>query len=192
MKQKYFLLLVMNLLLVRCVVFNNYNPKPNEILFTEDGKSSKSILVNVKQKHFQNGDSRDVYPRQEKKLRKKFAKILAESYLFKEVKTGLAVSDIQLRIEIDVKVVMDDLLFMLSCLTFQIVPLFISENHTVTFQFRDKKNTLIKEYKKQVKKDIYIQLFLLPVLPVYFLESDPYELITKSVLLEANQDGILK
>ena len=135
MKQKYFLLLVMNLLLVRCVVFNN-----------------KSILVNVKQKHFQNGDSRDVYPRQEKKLRKKFAKILAESYLFKEVKTGLAVSDIQLRIEIDVKVVMDDLLFMLSCLTFQRIILLL-------FSLEIKKILLLKSIKSKLRKIFIFSYF---------------------------------
>lgn len=168
MRQKYFLFLLMNLLFAKCVAFNTYNPKPNEVLFTENKKSSKSILVNVKQKHFHNGDSRDLYARSERKLRKKFAQILEESYLFKDVKTGLAIADIQLRIETENKVEMDDLLFTLSYLTFHIFPGFVSENITVTFQFKDNKNRLIKEYKRQVMQNIYIQLFLLPVLPMYF------------------------
>ena len=47
MKQKYFLLLFVNLLFVKCVVFHNYNPKPTDVEFIDNVGSSKSILVNI-------------------------------------------------------------------------------------------------------------------------------------------------
>ena len=191
MKQKYFLLLFVNLLFVKCVVFHTYNPKPTEVIFTDNVGSSKSILVNIKQKLFYNGDTRDLYPGSEKKLRKKFAKTLKESLLFSEVKTGLDVAEINLRIEIEDKVEMDDF-SSLSYVTFYFFPAYTTDNITLTFQFRNNKTMLVHEYKRQIVQKIFIHLFLIPVTPFYFLSRDTYELVTKSVLFEADRDGVFR
>jgi hypothetical protein len=52
MKQKYFLLLFVNLLFVKCVVFHNYNPKPTDVEFTDNVGSSKSHSCQYKAKTF--------------------------------------------------------------------------------------------------------------------------------------------
>ncbi len=191
MKPKYFLLLFVNLLFMKCVVFHKYNPKPTEVIFTDNARSSKSILVNIKQKLFYNGDTRDLYPESEKKLRKKFARTLKESLLFSEVKTGLDVAEINLRIEIEDKVEMDNF-SSLSYVTFYFFPAYTTDNITLTFQFKNNKTMLIREYKRQIVQKTFIHLFLIPVIPFYFLSSDPYELVTKSVLFEADRDGVFR
>ncbi len=188
-------ILFLCLIAINCATFTDFNPEVKEVTFKNNGNASKTLLINVKQKVTINGSPREMNAKSEENARERFAKICKESFLFKEVKTGLDTGDIKLTIESENTGEANQFLAFLSGLSLLIIPAYAQDDIQIKYSFRDKKDTVIKEYKRRVTFNTWIHLFMIPLMPFKFPVAEigsAMEAVTKSVLDEADRDGILK
>lgn len=194
MNFRFILLSLWGLIAVNCATFTEFNPEVKDVVF-KNQNPAKSLLVNVRQRVTINGTLSDVSAKGEENARNRYAYFCRESGLFKEVKTGLDVADMKLLIESDNNGEANRLLAFLSGLTLFLIPAYAQDDLNLNFSFRDKNDTIIKEYKRRVTFNTWIHLILIPLMPFKFpiVEvNDGVESITRSILDEANRDGIFK
>jgi hypothetical protein len=192
---KYTLLGILCLITVNCATFTDYNPEVKEIEFKKTGNATKTILVNVKQKIIMNGNPLETNSKSEENAREKFATILKESFLFKDVKSGLDTADMKLLVDLENRGEANQFLAFLTGLSLFLIPGYAQDDVHLKYSFMDNKDKPLKEYKRQVTFNTWMHLFLIPIMPFKFpivAHSNGIEAVTKSVLDEANRDGILK
>ena len=144
------------------------------------GTASKTIFINLKF---------------DKTVYRHPAETSEETEVFKEIKTSLDRTDINLQIELKSRLQINYIFFFLNIFSFTIIPSVDRENIYMKYSFFDNKGNLIKEYIRRATSTNVYHITLLPLTPLMY-DFDPYktifENITKSVLDEANRDGLFK
>lgn len=106
------------------------------------------------------------------------------------MKTGLDVAEINLRIEIEDKVEIDDF-SSLSYVTFYFSRHILRIILLLLFNLGIIRQCLFMSIKGRLCKNIYSSIFNSSH-TILFLSRDTYELVTKSVLFEADRDGVFR
>ena len=190
---KFFLLFLLACI-SNCITWTNFNPEMKNSKLIGSGTASKTIFINLKfDKTVYRHPAETSEETEEFKL--KIVTICKESMLFKEIKTSLDRTDINLQIELKSRLQINYIFFFLNIFSFTIIPSVDRENIYMKYSFFDNKGNLIKEYIRRATSTNVYHITLLPLTPLMY-DFDPYktifENITKSVLDEANRDGLFK
>jgi hypothetical protein len=193
---RYFLFLCSILLSLtnNCLVIASFDPKIKEVEFKQEGIGSKTIVVSLTQKNTANRHSRGMLSISSQ-TGDTLLKACKESSLFKEVFSGNESADLKLHVESELNFGLIPTLLFLSAVTLTIIPNYETHDRKIIYSFFDDKGKLLKSYRRRAHD---IQLFHILFLPFMFFRYNVtgnhaiLEDITKSVLDEANRDGLFK
>lgn len=190
---KYFLFLFLACI-SHCISWTNFNPEIKKSKRIGSDNASKTVFINLK-------FDKTVYrhpaetSEQTEEFKLKIASICKESRLFKEIKTSLDKTDLNLQIELKSILQINYIFVFLNIFSLTIIPSIDKENIYMKYSFFDNTGNLMKEYIRRATSTNIYHITLLPLTP-FMYDFDPYKTIfedvTKSVLDEANRDGLFK
>ncbi len=193
---KYSLLLVLLSLTGNCLVIASFDPKLKDIEFKQEGIGSKTIVVSFTEKQIINRRLITTKTILNSQSGKTLMNVCKESSLFKEILSATTDSaDIKLHVESEKNAQSIPILNFISIITFIIIPTYEEHDQKIFFSFFDGRGQLIKLYKRRAMDT---QLFHILFLPFMYFKYNSFgndaifEDVTKSVLDEANRDGLFK
>jgi hypothetical protein len=163
--------------------------------FKQEGIGSKTIVVSFTEKNVLNRHHRS-NTTISSPSGNTLLKACKESSLFKEILSEIGDADIKLHVDSVRNGQLIPILLFISAVTLTIIPSYSEEERNVVYSFFDGKGKLLKSYKRRAKFTQLFHILFFPFLPFKYngLSADEiiFEDITKSVLDEANRDGLFK
>ncbi len=180
---------------VNCLTFKEFDPEIKEIKFQSNENGTKIVVSTIQAKrtlnrHFSKVDQSEVV-----EMGGKVFAACKESFLFKRVVSNLNEADIRLRIEVDIDMQVTQFINMLTLFTFALVPSAEEYDMRVTYSFENKEHRLLKSYKRRATYTTWLHITLLPLIFFKYNYNATNVILkefTKSVLDEANKDGLFK
>ncbi|MCW7507895.1 hypothetical protein [Leptospira levettii] len=174
-----------------CIAFVKYENPLIEKTPKPEFKDKKIILVKYYGDQLKNGKYSTDY-RQLNWLQKDLVEKLNESNLFKKVITDEKEAyDYVMYYESDINDQSSSVLFVLSALTFMIIPFNVNLDYDIKISLYDSKNVRLTSKQEKINANGYAGWLLIPISPLYFIQ-DPENKALENILNNALNDWKLK
>jgi hypothetical protein len=194
MKNKKLIILLIIMGITNCATFTEMGEDFEKVELSKTVKPEKIIVVRYTQKSLLNGNEVQVNPIAITKQENKFKESLKGFLYFKEVRTGLETGDIKVELQAIDNGEVNLALGFITGLSLYIIPSYAVDNYELTYIFKDKRDKVIKEYKRKITFKTWQGLIFLPIMPFKFITKEMengFEEMNKSVIKDAEKDGII-
>lgn len=188
-------ILVIVLVFTNCMTLTDYGFEKKEIHFSENQKTSKTLLLNLTAEMEKDAEKKPYASSMEEGIRNDYKEKILETDLFKEIHTGLGKADIKLYMHITNRGFNNFWLNFLSGYSLLLIPSYVNDDLEIEFIFKDSKDKTLKEYRRKIRHTTFVHLILLPITPFKFMlyeYSQGYKNTIDSVFDEAIRDGVFK
>ncbi|RHX83287.1 hypothetical protein [Leptospira stimsonii] len=180
-----------------CATFTYYPEFPSKyemVMNFKPPEKRKSLKVSIKRVIISDGEEITLSSGGNKRAETNFIEHLESTKAFSRITTENIESDLQCDIVWEEALGSSIALNMLSGITLLVVPGSMESTVNLSMNFKNKKGTIIKEYRRSVTFQTWIGWIMIPFTPFYFIFSEVEKgnrEIIQSIIQEAMKDKIM-